>query len=62
MEPGPGALVERFSWEIEARQRTDTDTEEFNQLRVDLVAERERRAIETRNNVQRIEAHFSATR
>ncbi|KPM38460.1 hypothetical protein AK830_g8093 [Neonectria ditissima] len=62
VDPEPGALVQRFSWEIEARERTEADTEEFDQLRSDFISERERREKERRENIRRIEEQFSVTR
>ncbi|KAK7424338.1 hypothetical protein QQX98_000606 [Neonectria punicea] len=62
IDPEPGALVQRFSWEIEARERTEADTEEFDQLRSDFISERERRDRERQESIRRIEAQFSVTR
>jgi hypothetical protein len=62
IDPEPGALVQRFSWEVEARERTDTDTVEYEQLRSDFLAERDRRAAERRRDIERIEEKFNATR
>ncbi|SPO04178.1 uncharacterized protein DNG_06861 [Cephalotrichum gorgonifer] len=61
-EPTPGDLVERFSWEVEARQRTEADTAEYDQLRSDFLSERDRRARERKRDIERIEERFSATR
>ncbi len=62
IDPEPGALVKRFSWEVEARQRADTDTIEYEQLRSDFLAERNRRATERQREIERIEEKFGATR
>lgn len=63
--PEPGALVTRFSWELEARQRTESETAEtaeYDQLRSDFVAEQERRQRERNKEINRIEEMFSAKR
>lgn len=58
----PEALVKQFSWEVEARQRTETDTEAYNQLSSDLISERERRDRERQQKIHLIEEHFRNTR
>lgn len=65
VDPTPGALVERYSWEIDTIQRDrQDDTEEFSQVRSELAAERERKAKSKarREEIQRIEAQVSFTR
>lgn len=55
----------RFSWELEARQRTESETAEtaeYDQLRSDFVAEQERRQRERNKEINRIEEMFSAKR
>ncbi|KAK2767721.1 hypothetical protein FQN54_003879 [Arachnomyces sp. PD_36] len=60
--PRPGALVERFSWEMENRGRSDSDTDEFNQLRLDLIEQTKRKRRARDIEIRRIEEHFSETR
>ena len=62
VDPEPGALVERFSWEVEARERTEADTVEYDQLRSDFLLERDRRARERQRHIETIEERFGATR
>lgn len=62
IDPEPGALVERFSWEVEARQRTESDTAEYDQLRSDFLSERDRRVRERRREIESIQERFSTTR
>ena len=61
-DPEPGALVERFSWEVEARRRTEADTAESDQLRADFLSERDRRERDRRRTIERLEEMFNATR
>lgn len=61
-DPEPGALVQRFSWELEARQRTEADTAEQDQLRSDFLSERDRRERERGRDIERLEEMFHATR
>lgn len=61
-DPRPGALVERFSWEMESRGRSDSDTDEFNQLRLDLIEQTKNKSREREMEIRRVEAHFSTTR
>lgn len=60
--PRPGALVERFSWEMENRGRSGSDTDEFNQLRLDLIEQSKRKRRAREAEIRRIEAHFTETR
>ena len=64
IDPEPGALVQRFSWEIENGPRTEPDSEEFKQLRTSLAhkQEKERKAKLSQDERHRIEEHFNATR
>ena len=59
-DPEPAALVQRFSWEVEARQ--GTGTREYDQLGCDLLAETNRRAKERERDIRRIEEQFNAMR
>jgi len=64
IEARPGLLVQRFSWELEAREQ-DNDAEDddgITQLRADFVQswKMRSRAIETEKD--RIEEYFSRTR
>lgn len=61
-DPLPGDLVQRFSWELEVRQRTEAETAEYDQLRSDLLAERERRASEKNREIERLADMFNARR
>lgn len=61
-DPLPGDLVQRFSWELEVRQRTEAETAEYDQLRSDLLAERERRAREKNKDIDRLRDMFNARR
>ncbi|KAH7139864.1 hypothetical protein B0J13DRAFT_677009 [Dactylonectria estremocensis] len=62
IDPEPGALVQRYSWDIESISRTEPDSEEFSQLRADLIGDRERKAAERQEEIRRIEAHLFAAR
>jgi hypothetical protein len=46
IDPEPGALVQRYSWEIDSIPRPETASAEFSQLQADIVYERNRRANE----------------
>lgn len=60
--PEPGTLVERFSWELEARQRTESETAEYDQLRSDLLVERDRQRAENDRDINRLDEMFKARR
>lgn len=62
VDPEPGALVQRFSWEMEAQQRTEADTVEYAQLRSDFLWEKDRREREKQRSIERLEEMFSSTR
>jgi hypothetical protein len=61
-DASPRMLVEQFSWELKAQQHTEADSEAFDQLRQDLIAERERHARPRQHEIRRLEAHFKETR
>lgn len=61
IDPEPGALVQRYSWEIDSIPRPETASAEFSQLHADIVYERNRRANEIKYEIQRIE-NISADR
>ncbi|KAI0186131.1 hypothetical protein EV127DRAFT_472894 [Xylaria flabelliformis] len=54
------ALVEQFSIELETRESSSTHSEEWEQLRAGLIEERKRRANQKREELKRIEEHFSS--
>ena len=58
----PGSLVKSFSWELEVRQRTESDTAQYDQLRSDVLAERDRRERQTDGDIERLTEMFEATR
>lgn len=60
-DPRPGELVERFSWEIAAKQASADDTEEYEQLRTDFVKDQEWRR-EKETLIGSIDAQFERTR
>lgn len=62
IDPEPSALVRNFSWEVEARQRTDTDSQEFGRLRTDFIAEQQRRDNDLKREKRRIDSYFEANR
>lgn len=62
IDPEPGALVQRFSWEMEAQERTEADTVEYAQLRSDFLSERDTREREKQRKMERLEEMFNATR
>lgn len=61
IDPEPGALVQRYSWEIDSFPRPEPASEEFSQLHADVVYERNRRAKEIKDEIQRI-GNISADR
>ncbi|KAH6974180.1 hypothetical protein BKA56DRAFT_733835 [Ilyonectria sp. MPI-CAGE-AT-0026] len=61
IDPEPGALVQRYSWEIDSIPRPETASAEFSQLHADIVYERNRRANEIKDEIQRI-SNISADR
>jgi hypothetical protein len=61
-DASPGVLVEQFSWELKAQQHTEEDSEAFDQLRQDLIAEREKHTRPRQHEIRRLEAHFRETR
>ncbi|KAK3987611.1 hypothetical protein QBC44DRAFT_400058 [Cladorrhinum sp. PSN332] len=59
-DPRPGLLVKKFSWEMEARGRLESDTDEFDQLRANLVANQ--RSEEIQMELKRLEKIRSVKR
>ncbi len=62
VDPEPGALGERCAWEIETKQSSEAESEEFDQLRLDLVEVRKRETKARRDRIRSIEAQFEAER
>lgn len=58
LDSEPITLVDQFSMELEISEAQSARSEEWEQLRLDLVEERKRRANETREELKRIEQHF----
>ncbi|KAF6840376.1 phytanoyl- dioxygenase family protein, partial [Colletotrichum musicola] len=59
-DPTPGALVARFSWELEAAHQDQTDeSEDFSRVQAGLREEVERKNKEGRREIERIMAQFS---
>lgn len=58
----PGELVKRFSWEMENRENLDGESEEFTQLRRDLVEHTKINSSESEAEMGRLERYFSETR
>ncbi|KAL1854413.1 hypothetical protein Daus18300_011432 [Diaporthe australafricana] len=57
----PGELVKRFSWEMENRENLDGESEEFTQLRRDLVEHTKIKSSESEAEMARLERYFSET-
>ncbi|KAH7322622.1 hypothetical protein B0I35DRAFT_476554 [Stachybotrys elegans] len=60
MEPTPGSLVQRFSWELD--NQPDSPDESYQQLRNDVIEDRDRRARQLEAELRRIQDIFSARR
>lgn len=58
----PGELVKRFSWDIENRDSSDAETEEFSQLRRDLLEHNRMSTSGSDEEIRRLESYFSETR
>ncbi|KAF6819055.1 phytanoyl- dioxygenase family protein [Colletotrichum plurivorum] len=59
-DPTPGALVARFSWELEAAHQDQNDeSEEFSRVQAGIREEVERKNKEGRREIERIVAQFS---
>ncbi|KFA70589.1 hypothetical protein S40285_04684 [Stachybotrys chlorohalonatus IBT 40285] len=61
-DPTPGALVQRFSWELDAQPDNPDDSEPYQQLRSDVKKDNERKARQRQAEIQRIQDLFSAKR
>lgn len=56
--PEPGELVQRFSWEVEARPDDEPGSAEFNQVREDFIVDQARRRGDKLAELDRIEENL----